>query len=116
VDLAPIEPGSKRCAYYVSKYVTKATDSRDLVPWLAEVFDPDTGEVTWQVIAGRYRTWSMSQQWGSTMAQVRAASSAYAQLKAAEAASRDLERALATVSDVLGLPDPLAGSPSPPGD
>jgi hypothetical protein len=111
VDLAPIEAGSRKCAYYVSKYVTKATDSRDLVPWLAEVYDPLTGEITSEVIAGRYRTWSMSREWGSTMTAVRRASAAYADLKRAEQASRDLEMALATVAEVLGCgPEPSPGS------
>lgn len=72
LDLAPAPPGSKRAAYYVSKYVTKATDSRELVPWWGEVVDLDSGEVTEGVIAGRYRTWSMSRGWGLTMAAVRA--------------------------------------------
>lgn len=102
VDLAPIEPGSRKCAYYVSKYVTKATDSRDLVPWLAEVVDFRTGEVTMAVVPGRYRTWSMSREWGSTMAQVRAASAAYARLVASEADAAALARALDTVQALLG--------------
>lgn len=72
IDLAPAPPGSKRAAYYVSKYVTKATDSRDSVPWWGEVIDYDTGEVTEDVVPGRYRTWSMSREWGLTMAAVRA--------------------------------------------
>lgn len=119
LDLAPIQPGSRKCAYYVSKYVTKATDSRDLVPWLAQVVDPLTGEVTEEVIAGRYRTWSMSREWGSTMTEVRRKSAAYAELKRAEQASKDLENALYTCLAMLpghSVIDPLAGSPSPPGD
>lgn len=71
VDLAPIT-SSKQVAYYVSKYVTKATDSRADVPWLGDVIDYDTGEVTEGIVDGRYRTWSMSRQWGLTMAAVRA--------------------------------------------
>lgn len=119
VDLAPIEPGSRKCAYYVSKYVTKATDSRDLVPWLAEVVDTRTGEVSQGVVAGRYRTWSMSREWGSTMAQVRAASAAYARLKASEADALSLAQALDTVAALLGaLPcsePPAGGAAAPPG-
>lgn len=72
IDLAPIT-SAKQVAYYVSKYVTKATDSRDDVPWRAQVVDEDTGEVTDEVVAGRYRTWSSSRRWGLTMRAVRAA-------------------------------------------
>ena len=118
LDLAPIEPGSRKCAYYVSKYVTKATDSRDLVPWLADVVDLRTGEVTQAVIAGRYRTWSMSRDWGSTMAQVRAASSAYARLMASEADAAALAQALETVQALLGAQSlrqtPVDSGASPP--
>lgn len=71
VDVAPAPPGSKRAAYYVSKYVTKAADSRRDVPWWGETVDHETGEVSEGVVAGRYRTWSMSRQWGSTMSMVR---------------------------------------------
>jgi hypothetical protein len=94
----------------VSKYVTKATDSRDLVPWLAHTVDVETGEITAEVVAGRYRTWSMSRDWGSTMAEVRAASAVYARLKADQAADRDLELALDLLLDSLGgVPEPAAG-------
>jgi hypothetical protein len=72
VDLAPIEPGSKRCAYYVSKYVTKAADSRDDVPWMGDVVDRLTGEISREQVRASYRTWSSSREWGLTMAQVRA--------------------------------------------
>jgi hypothetical protein len=72
IDLAPCEPGSQRAAYYVSKYITKATDSRHDVPWWGDVIDYETGEVTEGVIDGRYRTWSCSRGWGLTMAAVRA--------------------------------------------
>ena len=72
VDLAPAAPGSKRAAYYVSKYVTKATDSREDVPWWGDEIDYDTGEVTEGLVPGRYRTWSCSRGWGLTMRAVRA--------------------------------------------
>jgi len=71
LDLAPITPGSRKHAYYVAKYVTKACDSRDVVPWGADVVDEKTGEVKRQLVDGRYRTWSASQGWGLTMAQIK---------------------------------------------
>ena len=67
-----VRPGSTQCAYYVSKYVTKACDSRSVVPWLGDVVDFDTGEVTEGLVDARYRTWSQSRDWGTTMAAVRA--------------------------------------------
>ena len=33
VDLVEIQPGSRKAAYYVSKYVGKACDEREAVPW-----------------------------------------------------------------------------------
>ncbi len=45
LDLAPIVPGSRRHAYYVSKYVTKSIDKRDSVPWAVDVVDERTGEI-----------------------------------------------------------------------
>jgi hypothetical protein len=102
LDLAVCEPGSKKAAYYVSKYVTKATDARDSVPWAADVFDLVTGEVTRESVAGRYRTWSMSREWGSTMAQVRAAAGAYARLMAQERDEKSLSHALATLTSEMG--------------
>lgn len=78
LDLAVCEPGSKRAAYYVSKYVTKATDSREQVPWVIDQVDQETGVVDRLEVAGRYRTWSCSREWGMTMAQARAEAAAYA--------------------------------------
>jgi hypothetical protein len=72
VDVAPIDPGSRKAAYYVGKYVTKSCDSREDVPWMADVIDCETGEVTRRNVSGRYRTWSSSRQWGITMKEVRA--------------------------------------------
>jgi hypothetical protein len=72
LDLASIEPGSRKHAYYVAKYVTKACDSRDSVPWHADVVDKQSGEIRRALVPGRYRTWSASQGWGLTMRQIKA--------------------------------------------
>jgi hypothetical protein len=77
VKLVPVEPGSTREAYYVSKYITKAADSRSAVPWMADVVDEDSGEVTRELVDGRYRTWSMSREWGLRMADVVADAAAW---------------------------------------
>lgn len=72
LDWAPCEPGSRRAAYYVAKYVTKATDQRDDCPWEVEEASPWTGELRTHSVPARYRTWSASQAWGLTMREVRA--------------------------------------------
>jgi hypothetical protein len=71
VDLAPVTPGSRKHAYYVSKYVTKACDSRHDVPWAIDDVDPATGEILRREVPGRYRVWSASREWGLTMADMR---------------------------------------------
>lgn len=82
IDLAPIEPGSRKAAYYISKYVTKACDSRESVPWVAETVDELTGEIRVRPVTARYRTWSSSRQWGLTMAAVRSICAAQARARA----------------------------------
>jgi hypothetical protein len=110
LDLADCVPGSKKAAYYVSKYVTKATDSRDLVPWIGQVIDYETGEVTEGLVPGRYRTWSMSREWGLTMRDVRAEASVYARAKeAARVAALDLAAFTALYAGGC-LPPPGEGS------
>jgi hypothetical protein len=89
LDLVDCAPGSKRASYYVSKYITKATDSRGVVPWMGEVIDQVdelTGEISFTEgqVDARYRTWSMSREWGLTMAAVKADAAVYAAGKRAE--------------------------------
>jgi hypothetical protein len=106
LDLVPVAPGSKREAYYVSKYVTKATDARDEVPWRGEVVDVATGEVTMGLVSARYRTWSMSREWGMTMADVRAEAAVYAAKKRQERESESLAAALMALGadvELLGV-------------
>lgn len=67
MDLAVIEAGSRRHAYYVAKYVTKAADSRADVPWAADVVNLETGEIDHLPTMPTYRTWSSSHGWGLTM-------------------------------------------------
>lgn len=84
VDLAPIAPGSRRAAYYVAKYVAKATDQRADVPWWGERVDRRTGEISMGLVDGRYRTWSSSREWGLTMRAVRSIVAEFARTAAAE--------------------------------
>jgi hypothetical protein len=67
MDLAPIESGSKKHAYYVAKYVTKSTSERYAVPWNPLVVDEETGEMTHPERTAAYRTWSQSRGFGVTM-------------------------------------------------
>lgn len=72
LDLSPITPGSRKHAYYVAKYVTKACDQRENVPWAADLLDRSTGEIRRVDALATYRTWSASQGWGLTMKEIRA--------------------------------------------
>jgi len=83
VDWAPCEPGSRRAAYYVAKYVTKDAEPGD-VPWDEEQLDTRTGELV-QVTRAHFRPWTASRSWGVTMRQIRAAAGRSA---AAAAAAR----------------------------
>lgn len=71
VDIAYVKPGSRKHAYYVAKYVTKACDQRDDVPWTVDELDEETGELRPLHTVASYRTWSSSQGWGLTMKEVR---------------------------------------------
>ena len=82
LDLAPVEPGSRRYAYYVSKYVTKACDQREDVPWTVDQLDTETGEIRPSRTVAGYRTWSASQRWGLTMSALKAVSAAQARRRA----------------------------------
>lgn len=114
VDLAPVAPGSKQAAYYVAKYVTKATDARESVPWLGDLVDVDTGEVSVGRVPGRYRTWSMSREWGATMAAVRAEAAVYARAKAATREAEQSAEALAVLTAVLGHVEPVTAVANAP--
>lgn len=72
MDLEPLEPGSRKAARYVAKYVTKSADQREIVPWSRESVDRQTGEIT-EDHRPTFRTWSASRSWGLTMAECVAA-------------------------------------------
>lgn len=101
LDLVHCPPGSKRAAYYVAKYVTKATDARKRVPWWGQLVDCRTGEVTEGLIDARYRTWSCSRSWGLTMAAVKRDCQEFARAKAAELAAALEQDAIDQVVNVL---------------
>jgi hypothetical protein len=67
VDLALIEVGSRKHAYYVGKYVTKSTQERYAVPWNPRVLNEETGEITHPAKRASYRAWSQSRGFGVTM-------------------------------------------------
>lgn len=82
VDWAPCDPGSRRWAYYLAKYITKSTDERDHVPWKVERLNKRTGEIRLMHSTATFRTWSSSRDWGLTMKQIREALRAAAQRQA----------------------------------
>lgn len=59
------ENGRERAAGYCAKYVSKASGDREAVPFVHRA----TGEVG----AGRWRTWTCSRRWGSSMKAIRRA-------------------------------------------
>ena len=116
MKLVPVVPGSKREAYYVSKYVTKSSDCRREVPWIADVVDAETGELHEGVpVPGRYRTWSTSREWGITMLAVRRAAHELFLTLDATRAELELASVMSDLATSLGgeliLPDE---SPPPP--
>jgi hypothetical protein len=80
LKLDPLDPGARKAARYVAKYVTKSCDTRESVPWHGNIIDKSTGELTEGPTAATFRTWSQSQNYGTTMRVIRQA----AQDKAAE--------------------------------
>lgn len=84
VDVKRLEPGH---AQYVAKYVAKAADSRQAVPWIktkvvrdhvhegdaatGEIFSTTTVERTVTSFDASYRTWSKARSWGRDMREVR---------------------------------------------
>lgn len=61
---------NRSVASYLAKYVTKASDDRQSVPWQADKVDRDTGEITSSSRA-TYRTWSRSYGYGVPMREVK---------------------------------------------
>jgi hypothetical protein len=77
VDLEPVR-SSEKAARYISKYVTKASGDRAVVPW--ERLDMSTGELLGK--RATYRLWSSSRKWGVTMKEIRATQAAQARQRA----------------------------------
>ena len=77
--------GSQQATYW-AKYVSKTAADRDSMPWL----DFRTGEVT---RANRYRPWSASRRWGSTMKPIKQAQAAWAIAKASPLRGADATEA-----------------------
>lgn len=67
-DVAPLrgKEDRARTSAYVAKYVTKASDERDGVPW--ESVNRETGEI---LTRATYRSWSRSQGYGIPMREVK---------------------------------------------
>jgi hypothetical protein len=77
VDLEPVRSAEK-AARYISKYVTKASSDRSVVPW--ERLDFSTGEITGK--RPTYRLWSSSRKWGVTMSEIKATQAAQSRARA----------------------------------
>jgi hypothetical protein len=77
VDVEPVR-SSEKASRYISKYVTKASRDRAVVPW--EAVDQETGEISGK--RPTYRLWSSSRAWGVTMREIRAVQAAQARQRA----------------------------------
>jgi hypothetical protein len=112
VDVESVRSAEK-AARYISKYVTKASRDRAVVPW--ERLDHGTGEVIGK--RPTYRLWSSSRRWGVTMRQIKATQAAQARQRAMYL--RDLAELLAADSApglaVAEGSAPATGPPDPPG-
>ena len=112
VAVDDMQPGSDREAAYVSKYISKSADARWTVPWRADVVDIETGEVSRRLVKARYRTWSASRRWGTTMAQLRA--EALVRIQATAGSISDVERSALTVLEAILGALPIGNAESPP--
>jgi hypothetical protein len=106
IHYRPSPAGDTGAAAYVSKYVTKATDQREDVPW--DVVDRETGEVE-AVKDARYRTWSCSRGWGMTMRMVEQGIRDAARKRAAR-----LLESLTLATVFAGTDGPVIAGLSPP--
>lgn len=84
VHLDPIAPERVDSAcWYVSKYVSKSSTERDRAPFVHH----QTGEVG----PGRWRTWTSSRAWGSSMAAVKASQRAWILEQLSDVGDREAE-------------------------
>jgi hypothetical protein len=90
-------------AWYCAKYVSKTCDDRYDLPWL----DRETSEI----VKGnsRYRPWSASRHWGTTMASIRAAQRAWIQESAPAGALLD-HRTQRYTDGASSPPEPVGNS------
>lgn len=99
LDLEPVR-SSEKAARYISKYVTKASGDRAVIPW--ERLDFTTGEVSGK--RATYRLWSSSRKWGVTMKELKAAQAAQSRARARYLA--ELVEALAADGEARALEQP----------
>jgi hypothetical protein len=107
MDLEPVRSSAK-AARYVSKYVTKSSGDRAVVPW--EVLDPETGELLGK--RATYRLWSASRAWGVTMREIRATAALQARARALYL--RELGELLASETAGSGTEGTSGDSGDPP--
>jgi hypothetical protein len=113
VTMDDMHPGSDREASYVSKYISKSADARWDVPWRADVIDVETGELTRQLVKARFRTWSASRNWGTTMVQLRAEAAVWARANLSSSPTADLPAATPLEPTVITEPQAVESPPLP---
>lgn len=108
LDLEVVK-SSQKAARYISKYVTKASGDRAVIPW--ERLDLATGELTGR--RATYRLWSSSRKWGVTMREIRQTQAAQARARAMYL--RELVALLADDDVAAAAPaGPSSGGDPPP--
>jgi hypothetical protein len=109
LDLEPVRSSAK-AARYISKYVTKASGDRAVIPW--ERLDLASGELTGR--RATYRLWSSSRRWGVTMRMMLAAQSAQARARSMYLRELTHELTQEGTAAALGLARDSGGDLSPP--
>lgn len=108
MDLQDLPLNANAAARYAAKYVSKSVDQRGEVPWSKEYVDVTTGEVTERTDAN-FRTWSKTNDWGITMAEIKATN-----LASARAAAARLSAPPATHLENAEAPAAACSGPEPP--
>lgn len=112
-DLRPIGNRKLGAAMYASKYVSKACDSREEVPWAGDVVNEETGEIFRGEVHASYRTWSSSTSWGLSMKELRARISECMRHNEELEHDRRLRVASVIAGGLLGIA-PASGDPPVP--
>ncbi len=116
IDLVELDPSqgidaylTKTLGHKLGEYLTKASDERANTPWLADVADPDTGEIVKMHTMPTYRTHSESRAWGDTIKVIKQRNRDHA-IRQAEIAAAIVHNEDSPADQPPGMPPIGAGS------